>query len=143
MSLAATFDGAPEQGTINFSVGQPSADLLPLKLLRGACERFFAGAQPLELNYGERQGDARFRVSVCVSAQHREMLDQVLELFGIVPDYDLNLMRENQSLPEISAAIFTHLDDFAANLQTNLMDHTQNVSFSNRRIGSHHKVGST
>ncbi|MGE0466924.1 MAG: PLP-dependent aminotransferase family protein [Steroidobacteraceae bacterium] len=61
MSLAATFDGAPEQGTINFSVGQPSADLLPLKLLRGACERFFAGAQPLELNYGERQGDARFR----------------------------------------------------------------------------------
>jgi DNA-binding transcriptional MocR family regulator len=64
MSLAATFDGAPEQGTINFSVGQPSADLLPLKLLRGACERFFAGAQPLELNYGERQGDARFRAAL-------------------------------------------------------------------------------
>jgi len=61
MSIAATFDGAPEQGTINFSVGQPSADLLPLKLLQGACERFFAGAQPLELNYGERQGDTRFR----------------------------------------------------------------------------------
>ena len=64
MSLAATFDGAPEQGTINFSVGQPSADLLPLSLLRGACERFFAGAQPLELNYGERQGDARFRAAL-------------------------------------------------------------------------------
>ncbi len=64
MSLAATFDGAPEQGTINFSVGQPSADLLPLKLLQGACERFFAGAQPLELNYGERQGDARFRAAL-------------------------------------------------------------------------------
>jgi DNA-binding transcriptional MocR family regulator len=64
MSLAATFDGAPEQGTINFSVGQPSADLLPLKLLRGACERFFANAQPLELNYGERQGDVRFRAAL-------------------------------------------------------------------------------
>jgi len=64
MSLAATFDGAPEQGTINFGVGQPSADLLPLTLLRGACERFFAGAQPLELNYGERQGDARFRAAL-------------------------------------------------------------------------------
>jgi DNA-binding transcriptional MocR family regulator len=64
MSLAATFDGAPEQGTINFSVGQPSADLLPLALLHGACERFFASAQPLELNYGERQGDARFRAAL-------------------------------------------------------------------------------
>ncbi len=61
MSKAATFDGAPERGTINFSVGQPSADLLPLALLNDACARFFAGAQPLELNYGERQGDARFR----------------------------------------------------------------------------------
>jgi DNA-binding transcriptional MocR family regulator len=64
MSLAATFDGAPEQGTINFSVGQPSADLLPLELIRGACARFFAGAVPLELNYGERQGDPRFRAAL-------------------------------------------------------------------------------
>ncbi len=64
MSLAATFDGAPEQGTINFGVGQPSADLLPLALLHGACERFFASAQPLELNYGERQGDARLRAAL-------------------------------------------------------------------------------
>jgi 2-aminoadipate transaminase len=61
MSTAVTFDGAPERGTINFSVGQPSADLLPLSLLNAACERFFADAQPFELNYGERQGDARFR----------------------------------------------------------------------------------
>ena len=47
---------------------------------------------------------------VCVTAQHRQMLDQVLELFEIQPDYDLNLMRDNQSLAEISASIFTHLD---------------------------------
>ena len=61
MSIAAAFDGAPERGTINFSVGQPSADLLPLKLLAGGNERFFADAAPFDLNYGQRQGDARFR----------------------------------------------------------------------------------
>ena len=47
---------------------------------------------------------------VCVTAQHRQMLDQVLNLFGIFPDIDLNLMRPDQSLPELTAAIFTHLD---------------------------------
>jgi UDP-N-acetylglucosamine 2-epimerase (non-hydrolysing) len=47
---------------------------------------------------------------VCVTAQHRQMLDQVLNLFNIQPDYDLNLMRDDQSLAQLSAAIFTHLD---------------------------------
>jgi UDP-N-acetylglucosamine 2-epimerase (non-hydrolysing) len=47
---------------------------------------------------------------VCVTAQHRQMLDQVLELFQIKPDYDLDLMRENQSMAQVSAGIFTHLD---------------------------------
>jgi 2-aminoadipate transaminase len=61
VSIAAAFDGAPERGTINFSVGQPSADLLPLRLLAGGNERFFADAAPFDLNYGQRQGDARFR----------------------------------------------------------------------------------
>jgi DNA-binding transcriptional MocR family regulator len=64
MSTAATFDGAPERGTINFSVGQPSADLLPLALLANASTRYFKSAQPLELNYGERQGDLRFRTAL-------------------------------------------------------------------------------
>jgi UDP-N-acetylglucosamine 2-epimerase (non-hydrolysing) len=54
---------------------------------------------------------------VCVTAQHRQMLDQVLELFQIKPDYDLDLMRENQSLAEISASIFTHLDPVLARFQ--------------------------
>ena len=56
-----TFDGAPELGAIDFGVGQPSADLLPLERVRAASERFFASAQPIELNYGEKQGDSRFR----------------------------------------------------------------------------------
>lgn len=47
---------------------------------------------------------------VCVTAQHRQMLDQVLELFHITPDYDLDLMRDNQSMAQVSAGIFTNLD---------------------------------
>jgi len=54
---------------------------------------------------------------VCVTAQHRQMLDQVLELFQIKPDYDLDLMRDNQSLAEISASIFTHLDPVLKSFQ--------------------------
>ncbi|MBM3151586.1 MAG: UDP-N-acetylglucosamine 2-epimerase (non-hydrolyzing) [Chloroflexi bacterium] len=53
---------------------------------------------------------------VCVTAQHRQMLDQVLNLFGIIPDVDLNLMRDNQSLAELSAAICTGLDPILADL---------------------------
>jgi UDP-N-acetylglucosamine 2-epimerase len=44
------------------------------------------------------KGDPFFDCRVCVTAQHREMLDQVLESFDINPDVDLNLMRPNQSL---------------------------------------------
>ncbi|BCB96286.1 UDP-N-acetyl glucosamine 2-epimerase [Dissulfurispira thermophila] len=44
-----------------------------------------------------------FLVKVCVTAQHRHMLDQVLNFFGIKPDYDLDLMRENQSLFDITS----------------------------------------
>jgi UDP-N-acetylglucosamine 2-epimerase (non-hydrolysing) len=47
---------------------------------------------------------------VCVTAQHRQMLDQVLDIFKITPDHDLDLMRPDQSLAQITAAIFTHLD---------------------------------
>ena len=54
---------------------------------------------------------------VCVTAQHRQMLDQVLNLFQIIPDIDLDLMRPDQSLAEISSAIFTHLDPVFENLR--------------------------
>ncbi len=46
---------------------------------------------------------------VCVTGQHREMLDQVLKLFGIVPDHDLNLMRKDQTLPLLAASVFRKL----------------------------------
>jgi UDP-N-acetylglucosamine 2-epimerase (non-hydrolysing) len=54
---------------------------------------------------------------VCVTAQHRQMLDQILNLFAIKPDADLNLMREDQSLGELSAAIFTSLDPVLVDLK--------------------------
>ncbi len=54
---------------------------------------------------------------VCVTAQHRQMLDQVLELFAIKPDYDLDLMKEGQTMAQISAGIFTHLDPLLAELK--------------------------
>ncbi|EMV1646960.1 UDP-N-acetylglucosamine 2-epimerase (non-hydrolyzing) [Escherichia coli] len=49
--------------------------------------------------------DDRFEAKCCVTAQHREMLDQVLELFEITPDYDLNLMKAGQTLNDVTARI--------------------------------------
>ena len=46
---------------------------------------------------------------ICVTAQHREMLDQVLQLFDLVPDYDLDLMKAGQTLNSITADVVTHL----------------------------------
>ena len=59
-----------------------------------------------ELN---RQSD-RFESLVAVTAQHREMLDQVLKTFDISPDYDLNIMKENQTLSEITSNVLIGLD---------------------------------
>jgi UDP-N-acetylglucosamine 2-epimerase (non-hydrolysing) len=54
---------------------------------------------------------------VCVTAQHRQMLDQVLNLFKITPDVDLDLMQPNQSLAEVTAAVFTFLDPVLADIK--------------------------
>ena len=53
--------------------------------------------------------DPRFTPVVCVSAQHRQMLDQVLEIAGIVPDHDLDLMKPDQTLDGLTAALLTEL----------------------------------
>jgi UDP-N-acetylglucosamine 2-epimerase (non-hydrolysing) len=55
------------------------------------------------------KADPRFAVSVCVSAQHRGMLDQVLEIAGVVPDHDLDLMKPGQTLDGLTAALLTEL----------------------------------
>ena len=55
------------------------------------------------------RADPRFDARVCVSAQHRGLLDQVLAIAGIVPDYDLDLMRPDQTLDGLTAALLTGL----------------------------------
>jgi UDP-N-acetylglucosamine 2-epimerase (non-hydrolysing) len=52
---------------------------------------------------------ARVECAVCVTAQHRDMLDQMLEVFGILPDYDLNVMQENQSPLTVAARVMESL----------------------------------
>ncbi|PSU14298.1 UDP-N-acetylglucosamine 2-epimerase (non-hydrolyzing) [Photobacterium gaetbulicola] len=54
-------------------------------------------------------GDDRFEAKVCVTAQHREMLDQVLDLFEIKPDFDLNLMKSGQTLNDVTSRILLEL----------------------------------
>lgn len=55
----------------------------------------------------ELKQDDAIETIVCVTAQHRQMLDQVLKIFKIVPDYDLNIMKERQTLPQITSNVLT------------------------------------
>ncbi|NIA13167.1 MAG: UDP-N-acetylglucosamine 2-epimerase (non-hydrolyzing) [Nitrospiraceae bacterium] len=52
-----------------------------------------------------KRRDAEFRVSVCLTAQHRELLDQAVDLFGFTVDYDLDLMRPNQTLFDVTVGV--------------------------------------
>lgn len=53
----------------------------------------------------------KFETIVCVTGQHREMLDQVLDIFGVKPDYDLNIMKPGQDLTDVTTRILTGLRD--------------------------------
>lgn len=55
------------------------------------------------------KADAAFETAVCVTAQHRQMLDQVLDLFGIVPEFDLDLMKPGQDLTDITTGVLQGL----------------------------------
>lgn len=61
------------------------------------------------------------RTLVAVTAQHRQMLDQVLELFGIVPDDDLDLMRANQGLPDLFSRILTGMSEVISRRKPDLV----------------------
>lgn len=61
---------------------------------------------PLVLELKKRPN---IETQVCVTAQHRQMLDQVLSTFGVVPDYDLNIMKDRQTLFDITANILTSI----------------------------------
>jgi UDP-N-acetylglucosamine 2-epimerase (non-hydrolysing) len=64
---------------------------------------------------------ASFDVSICVTAQHREMLDQVLAVFGLVPDFDLNVMSPGQTLAQSTGRILTQLEPVLERTQPNLI----------------------
>jgi UDP-N-acetylglucosamine 2-epimerase (non-hydrolysing) len=55
----------------------------------------------------ELKNREKMETVVCVTGQHREMLDSVLEVFGIIPDYDLNIMKKNQTLFEVTTLVLT------------------------------------
>ena len=62
-----------------------------------------------------------FEVSVCVTAQHREMLDQVLEVFDIKPEVDLNIMKANQTLSGLTSQAITLLDKYLSEYKPDII----------------------
>ena len=58
---------------------------------------------PLVKAFQEKKDD--FKTILCVTGQHREMLDQVLDLFGIKPDFDLNIMKQGQDLYDVTSRV--------------------------------------
>ncbi|MDX1538560.1 non-hydrolyzing UDP-N-acetylglucosamine 2-epimerase [Arsukibacterium sp.] len=65
--------------------------------------------------------DSRFDAKVCVTAQHREMLDQVLALFEITPDYDLNIMKAGQTLTDVTTGILKGLQPVLAEFKPDVV----------------------
>ena len=64
---------------------------------------------PLVKEFQKRADE--FETIVCVTGQHREMLDQVLKIFDVTPDYDLNIMKQGQDLTDVTARVLTRLRD--------------------------------
>ncbi|WP_417513936.1 non-hydrolyzing UDP-N-acetylglucosamine 2-epimerase [Marinobacter sp.] len=67
------------------------------------------------------QDDERFQSVLCVTGQHREMLDQVLSLFALVPDYDLNIMKAGQDLTDVTAGILQGMRGVLAEAKPDLV----------------------
>ena len=63
----------------------------------------------------------QFKTVVCVTGQHREMLDQVLHLFEIHPDYDLNIMKQGQDLYDVTARVLTGMRNVLKEVQPDLV----------------------
>lgn len=73
---------------------------------------------PLAIQLAE---DPRFEARVCVTGQHRQMLDQVLELFDIHPDYDLNIMKAGQDLTGVTTAILQGIKPVLAEFKPDIV----------------------
>lgn len=68
----------------------------------------------------EKHAD-EFQTIVCVTGQHRQMLDQVLQLFDITPDYDLNIMKQGQDLYDVTARVLTGMRDVLEEAQPDVV----------------------
>ena len=63
----------------------------------------------------------KFNTVVCVTGQHREMLDQVLKIFSIIPDYDLNIMRQGQDLYDVTARVLIGMREILKNINPDIV----------------------
>ena len=68
-----------------------------------------------------QERDKEFETIVCVTGQHREMLDQVLNIFDIKPDYDLNIMKQGQDLYDVTARVLTGMRDVLKEVQPDVV----------------------
>lgn len=68
-----------------------------------------------------RKHPDQYETLVCVTGQHREMLDQVLNIFGIVPDYDLNIMKPGQDLYDVTARILSGMRDVLSEVKPEIV----------------------
>jgi len=95
---------------------------------------------PVIKEFGRNSGHVRS--VLCSTGQHREMLDQVFNLFQIKPDYDLNLMRPNQSLSSLTASAFTALDQVVAETKPGwvLAQGDTTTAFVAAMVAFYHKV---
>jgi UDP-N-acetylglucosamine 2-epimerase (non-hydrolysing) len=69
----------------------------------------------------ELKSRSEIETLVCVTAQHREMLDQVLDIFNIKPDYDLNIMKQSQSLSDITTEVLKGLEGIIASSKPDMV----------------------
>ena len=74
---------------------------------------------PLVKEFQKHSAD--FETIVCVTGQHREMLDQVLQIFNIKPDYDLNIMKQGQDLYDVTARVLTGMRDVLKETQPDIV----------------------
>lgn len=73
------------------------------------------------LYHSLKKNSNKFEVTICVTAQHRLMLDQVLETFDIVPDFDFNLMKSRQDLTDITVGVLSNFKDVFLKIKPDLM----------------------
>ncbi len=104
------------QGLINLPVKKHNYLVLNIDMIQKKRVMLVFGTRPEAIKVAPlvkefQKHTDRFDTIVCVTGQHREMLDQVLHLFEIKPDYDLNIMKQGQDLYDVTARVITGLRD--------------------------------